>query len=468
MRISGADVEVGAGVTAVGAVVVDEEGPVVEVSRVMSFTLLGSARDHIGAEAAFVSSSRPTRTGPRYRPANVFCLYAEVMGRGWLQALWDEPRAVAPPGTAWWDRALVAGLVPLTALEAGLRTDVVWPLWHAAWALVCVAALWWRARHPLAMLVLAYGAQTVAGVVPALAGEPHSVLDVTAVVLLLAYSLGRWASGRGVVAGCVFLLVAHLGREPLYDSSGASMLLGVGALMLPVALGALARFWAASQVRGREEIRDRERERLARDLHDTVAHHVSGILIQARAAKVRGRTDPAAAVEAIDGMEAAARQTLEDMRAMVAVLRERDGEDDGAGRTPTYGVRDIPLLAQDHGEGPRVVVQTSGDVERLPAPIGSALFRAAQEAVTNARRHAVDPTVVAIDLARDRDLVRLRVHDDGRRVAPAGGRRASPSYGLAGMRERISLVGGAVQAGPDPAGGWTVEATVPTTLGARK
>ena len=390
------------------------------------------------------------------------------MGRGWLQALWDEPRAVAPPGTAWWDRALVAGLVPLTALEAGLRTDVVWPLWHAAWALVCVAALWWRARHPLAMLVLAFGAQTVAGVVPALAGEPNSVLDVTAVVLLLAYSLGRWASGRGVVAGCVFLLVAHLGREPLYDASGASMLLGVGALMLPVALGALARFWAASQVRGREEIRERERERLARDLHDTVAHHVSGILMQARAAKVRGRTDPTAAVEAIDGMEAAARQTLEDMRAMVAVLREHDGEDEGAGRTPTYGVRDIPLLAQDHGEGPRVVVQTFGDVERLPAPIGSALFRAAQEAVTNARRHAVGPTVVAIDLARDRDLVRLRVHDDGRRAAPAGGRRASPSYGLAGMRERISLVGGAVQAGPDPAGGWTVEATVPITLGARK
>ena len=101
---------------------------------------------------------------------------------------------------------------------------MVWPLWHAAWALVCVATLLWRAHHPLAMLVVAYGAQTVAGVVPALAGEPHSVLDVTAVVLLLAYSLGRWASGRGVVAGSCFLLVVHLAREPLYDSSGASML----------------------------------------------------------------------------------------------------------------------------------------------------------------------------------------------------------------------------------------------------
>ncbi len=379
---------------------------------------------------------------------------------GPLRALWDEPRVLAAPGTAWWDRALVSGLVPLTALEATLRADVVWPLWHTAWALGCIATLLWRPHHPLAMLVVAYGAQTVAGVVPALAGEPNSVLDVTAVVLLLAYSLGRWASGRGVVAGSGFLLVVHLAREPLYDSTGSSMLIGVGALMLPVALGALMRFWARSQVRAREEIRLREREQLARDLHDTVAHHVSGILMHARAAKVRARTDPRAAGEAIDGVEDAAARTLEDMRSMVALLRDQE-EGAGADRTPTYGVTDIPLLARDNGAGPRVVIQTSGDVERLPAPVGSAIFRAAQEAVTNARQHAVDPTLVAVDLARDSDTVRLRVHDDGRPTSPSRARRARPSFGLAGMRERFSLLGGDVRAGPDAAGGWTVEATVP-------
>ena len=108
------------------------------------------------------------------------------MGGGALRALWDEPRVIAPAGSAWWDRALVAGLVPVTALEAGLREDMVWPLWHAGWSLVCVATLLWRPRHPLAMLIVAYAAQTVAGVVPALAGEPNSVLNVTAVVLLVA------------------------------------------------------------------------------------------------------------------------------------------------------------------------------------------------------------------------------------------------------------------------------------------
>ncbi len=377
-----------------------------------------------------------------------------------LRALWNEPAAIPAPGMTWWDRALVAGLVPLTVLEAGLRADVVWPTWQAMWAVVCVATLLWRPHRPLAMLVIAFTAQTVAGVVPVLVGEPNSVLDVTAVVLLLAYSLGRWASGRGVVAGSSFLLVVHLAREPLYDSSGSSILVGVGALMLPVALGALMRSWATSQVRAREEIRLRERERLARDLHDTVAHHLTGILMQARAAKVRARTEPGAATEAIDGVETAAVRTLDDMRSMVALLRQ---DDLAQGRTPTYGISDIALLARDDGTGPQVLIQTSGDIQRLPAPLGSALFRAAQEAVTNARQHAVDPTLVGVDLARDGNNVRLRVHDNGRAATPGRARRASPSYGLAGMRERFSLLGGHVHAGPDPSGGWTVEAIAPVT-----
>jgi signal transduction histidine kinase len=384
------------------------------------------------------------------------------MADGALRALWNEPRAEAPPGIPWWDRALVAGLLPLTVLEAWLRPDVVWPVWHAAWALVCVATLLWRAHRPLLMTLLVYTAQTVAGVVPALAGERHSVLNVTAVVLLVAYSLGRWASGRGVVAGSAFLLVVHLAREPLYDSSGSSILIGVGALMLPVALGALMRVWATSQVQAREEVRMRERERLARDLHDTVAHHVSGILIQARAAKVRARTDPGAAAEAIDGVEVAAARTLEDMRAMVAVLRH-EGQA-GPDLEPTYGIADIPLLARDDGTPPRVDIRARGDLEGVPAPVGSALFRAVQEAVSNARQHAAEATVVAVELSRDHDTVRLTVHDDGRLVPAGRARRARPSYGLAGMRERFSLLGGEVSAGPDPAGGWTVEATIPATI----
>lgn len=382
------------------------------------------------------------------------------MAAGSLRALWREPRVPAPPGMAWWDRALVAGLVPLTVLEAALRGDVVWPVWDAVWGLVCVATLLWRPHRPLAMLVVAYTAQTVAGVVPVLAGHPQSVLDVTAVVLLVAYSLGRWASGRDVVLGATFLLAVHLAREPLYEASGASMVVGVAALMLPVALGAMTRFWVRSQQREREEIRVRERERLARDLHDTVAHHVSGILLHARAAKIRARTDPGEAVEAIEDVEAAAARSLEDMRNLVSLLREDD--EPGGQRAPAYGVADLAQLAHDDDTVPRVVVETSGDLGRLPGPVSAALFRAAQEAVANARRHAVDASTVTVRVAVAGDAVALRVHDDGRPAGRARPRRASPSYGLVGMRERFSLLGGHVTAGPDPDGGWTVTAIVPT------
>ena len=163
----------------------------------------------------------------------------------------------------------------------------------------------------------------------------------------------------------------------------------------------------------------------------------------------------------MNGVETAAVRTLEDMRSMVALLRQ---DDLAQGRTPTYGISDIALLARDAGTGPQVVIQTSGDIQRLPAPLGSALFRAAREVVTNARRHAVDPTRVGVDLTRDGNTVRLRVHDNGRAAMSGRARRASPSYGLAGMRERFSLLGGHVHAGPDPSGGWTVEATAPVTV----
>ncbi len=384
---------------------------------------------------------------------------------GALRALWAEPRVVAPPGTRWWDRALVAALVPLAVLETVVRSDVVWPVWHLAWALVCVGALLWRPRWPLAMLVLGYSAQTVAGVVPALWGEPHSVLDVTACVLLLAYSLGRWASGRAILVGTGFLLAVHLAREPLYDSTAASIVIGVGALLFPVALGAAMRFWERAQRRDREDIRMRERQRLARDLHDTVAHHVSGILLEARAAQVRAAADPGEAERALTRMEAAAARSLEDMRVLVAVLREDDA---AADRTPTYGAADIVRLGDQGGSAPKVVVTGSPDLGDVSAPVGSALFRVAQEAVTNARRHASGASTVTVHLARDAETVRLRVHDDG--LVPSGAatkpRRTTPAYGLAGMRERISLLGGQLRAGPDPQGGWTVDAVVPVDVAA--
>ncbi len=106
---------------------------------------------------------------------------------------------------------------------------------------------------------------------------------------------------------------------------------------------------------------------------------------------------------------------------------------------------------------PLVQVQCVGDLADLPQPVEVAVYRICQESVTNAIRHALHPTTVSVEVRGDVGVVRLRVHDDGEAARPS----TSVGYGLLGMAERAKLLGGACQAGPDPAGGWTVEATLP-------
>ncbi len=370
-----------------------------------------------------------------------------------MRGLWAEPALLPPAGTGRRDRWLVALLLPASVAEGLVRADVVWPVWHIALACVVVLTLLWRGRHPLAMLIVGFGTQTVAGVVPALAGAPYSVLTTTACVLLLPYSLARWGSGRAVVLGLVLLLAAHLGREPLYGESGASIGLGVGFLLLPAALGAAVRFWVRARWREGEQIRMLERERLARDLHDTVAHHVSGIIIQARAGRMIAPGDPARAAEMFGAVEEAASRSLAEMRALVSVLRT---EQDGAEREPAPGIADLEGLAT--GVGTPVDVSISSGLADIGGPPSGVVFRVAQEAVTNARRHALEPSRIRVDVRRDGEAVLVRVDDDGR--TPRRGLRGQ-GYGLVGMRERVGLLGGTFEAGPSPGGGWTVHAVIP-------
>ena len=153
-------------------------------------------------------------------------------------------------------------------------------------------------------------------------------------------------------------------------------------------------------------------------------------------------------------IEEAASRTLEEMRAMVGVLRD-GAEPDFA---PQPGVADIEQLARSVGGWPRVDVQLSGDLDDLNPSVGAALYRIAQESVTNAVRHARDATRVDVHVADEGEQVRLTVRDDG--DASATG-HTPPGYGLVGMAERASLLGGTLQAGPDPDGGWTVDAVLP-------
>jgi signal transduction histidine kinase len=145
------------------------------------------------------------------------------------------------------------------------------------------------------------------------------------------------------------------------------------------------------------------------------------------------------------------------MRALVGVLR--DGTD--ADLAPRRGLADIERLARPGGEVLGVRVQVSSDVEAVEPAVSTALYLIAAEAVANATRHASGATHVTVDVTTSRSQVRLRVHDDG------AARTASPTpagYGLRGMAERASLLGGTLRAGPDPAGGWSVDASLPHTV----
>ena len=384
---------------------------------------------------------------------------------GVMRAVRAEPRVPAPAARPWWDVAVVAALLPTAVIEGIVRDDVSWPLYSIGWAMVCVVAVLWRARYPLGMLLIVFAAQTLAGLGPAGAGLDDGTLYVTAVVLLFPYSLARWDSGRHVTVGVVALMAFHLGREILNGSPVTEILAGTGFLLFPVVLGAAVRFGISARQREAEQVRMRERERLARELHDTVAHHVSGILLQAQAGQIIAGADPQRALGMLGVIEKEAARVLTEMRALVGVLRDgTDGE-----RAPVHGIADLPTLVDDAADGLQVDLTVSGDVEKLGAAVDAAVYRVVQESVTNTRRHAHGVTRLTVQVRTSGDVVHVDVVDDG-----AGGRgqhrssvRGGTGHGIPGMRERVELLGGQLRTGPLPDGGWAVAATIPRTLTSR-
>lgn len=386
--------------------------------------------------------------------SNTRCTYAEgVLSHG-LRLLWLEPRAPDPPARVWRDWALVGVLAPIAVLEGLFREDVVWRGLAVLLSLAVIVALLWRRTHPLAVTGLVFGAMLiVTAATEVVGGEPVGLYSA-ACVLLIPYALMRWGSGREIVIGMTLVVaVGVFGIAASYtgvgDAVGASVV-----FLFPPVLGASVRAWATARDRDMDQARMREREQLARELHDTVAHHVSAVVIQAQAGRVLADARPDAAVQALRVIEAEASAALKEMRAMVGVLR--DGE--AAELVPQRGVPDIERLARVSGDAPRVVVRTSGDLEQLRPAVGAAIYRLAQESVTNAIRHARHATRVDVRVFGDDHSVRLTVTDDG---DPTAAGRVPWGYGLVGMKERASLLGGTFEAGPGEHGGWTVAAALP-------
>ena len=341
--------------------------------------------------------------------------------RSAIRSLLAEPRAPQPPRRVWRDWALVAVLVPTVVLEGIFRDDLVWRPLELVVGVVVVFALLWRRIHPLTAVALAFCAVAAVDVAAIIGGDESVGLYSSVWMILLPYSLFRWGSGREAVIGLPIILtagalVAGNDREVISVVDWASAL---ASLLLPVALGASVRYQAQSRLREMDQVKLLERGQLARELHDTVAHHVSAITIQAQAGRTLAASHPEAAVEALEVIEEAASRTLTEMRLMVGALREGDEPD----LAPQRGVADIERLAHRAGDAPRVDVELTGDLDDLGPSVEAAIYRLAQESITNALRHARNATRINVCVAGDDDFVRLTVRDDG--DTSSTGRRSS-------------------------------------------
>ena len=365
-----------------------------------------------------------------------------------------EPRPAGAPPVGRPDRLLAGGFVVLAVIEGVTRPGLAWPVLATVLALTPAPALLLRRVHPLVAALAGWAAVAVLVVLQwATDAGDLGLLTMGVAVLILLWSLVRWGSGREMIVGTAAITVV-VGLGMVVSAAGWADVVGGSVLVLLVAAFAAAvRYRADLWQRQQREIRNQERVALARELHDVVAHHVSAIAVQAQAGQVVAAKRPEKAVEVLAAIESEASRTLAEMRSMVRVLRD----DDAVEYAPRPGLADLPALARADAT-PAVEVRLGGSPVRLAGPVDTALYRLAQEALTNAVRHAWAATRVVIDVRREGDAVRLRVSDDGR-ITP--GPVPEPGFGLLGMAERAQLLGGSLAAGPGAEGGWVVEAVLP-------
>jgi signal transduction histidine kinase len=341
-------------------------------------------------------------------------------------------------------------------VEAVLRHDMApRPVLFLA-ALAAVAPLPWRRAHPLVAAAVAFGLLSGVDIVRILTGSRGAPPSSVSATLVLTYGLFRWGAGREAAGGFGVILVWLAITDVADPVSLAETVAAYAFFLFAAALGAAIRYRARIRTRDLDEAKAREREQLARELHDTVAHHVSGIAIQAQAGRAIAASHPERAIEALATIEDAATRTLTELRAIVGVLRASQHTE----FAPQPGVAEVEQLATDGQTRPCVEVMLAGDLGDLTPAVGAAIYRLAQESITNARRHARNATRVTVAVTGDADQVRLTVDDDG---SPRTTSRAPGGYGLVGMRERAALLGGTFHAGPTAGRGWRVEANLPRT-----
>jgi len=337
-----------------------------------------------------------------------------------------------------------------------------------AGALLSVAAtlpLGWRRRSPVAVLLVVSVAQAAMEAINA--SGPGWTGVMIAVYTLGAHRSGRnlWRVATGLLAAVVAFVVLGVARgDAPWQALLSVPITFTGALVFgdnmrrrrERAAELVERADRAERERlllAHQHVQD-ERTRIARELHDVVAHSVSLMVIQTAAARRQLLSDPAAVDASLATVEDTGRTAMQEMRRILGVLRDSG---DGVQMAPQPGLARIDALSAPDLP---LQVHAEGDLQHLPAGVELSAYRIVQEALTNVRRHAGPVQHVDVSLVRTGRELTVEVCDDGRGAAAVHD-AVNPGFGLIGMRERVAAYDGLLAVGPRPGGGWRVRATFP-------
>jgi signal transduction histidine kinase len=310
--------------------------------------------------------------------------------------------------------------------------------------LVATAPLVWRHSRPiLVALVVTSGALMIA--LQPLTPTAAAVVGLGVAVYVVAERSRRWVV---VVLGLPFAIAA------VGDEDGLLSAVLLGAIVFGFALGNARRLTVERDAAREEQAAMGERARIARELHDVVAHHISMIVVQADTARLATPGMPDTGQEQLLSIRETARDAMEELRRVLGVLRDDAGSD--VEHAPQPGLDQLEeLIDAARGAGTPVRLIREGRAQPLAAGVDLAAYRIVQEALTNARRHAPG-AAVEVELRYADGTLHVAIRDEG--PGPSG---AAEGHGLLGMRERAATVGGSIHTGPGERAGFVVEAELP-------
>ncbi|WP_425245799.1 sensor histidine kinase [Streptomyces sp. NEAU-NA10] len=379
-------------------------------------------------------------------------------------------------------RALAVGLLLAAAvvdvLYAGADGTSVLPTANPVWPTLAVVlvglagVLWPAGRRPewltpqvrTAVPALVSALVTVASLLirgAVVLGPGEVVILLCLLFIAVRHCPPPWAVLCGVLDAGALLVLPVRGDVTLSsDVLGLEM---IGLLLVGLVAG-LAGYLRSMDYRRTVAVSDTRRsERLAiaADLHDFVAHHVTGILVQTRVARMMAATQPQELDPVLAGIERAATEALASMRRTVGVLRDTGPE--AADRRPVGDLAGVAELIEGFATpGQQVVLRRDPAVSReLPHEVQAAAFRVVQEALTNIRRHAADATHIEVRLRDGTGRLEVTVADDGRGGTQLPAAAHGGGFGLVGLKERVTALGGQLDAGPRGGVGWQVRAVFP-------